>query len=208
MTYEPFLGSLSRPPTGRSRRGVLPGANSWDLKWVAALGALAALLLLLAPAGARADDGVGDVDQSLTVNLLDALNGIVNFEIEHALNDHGSVFFGVDFIFFNSVFEDSSRSIWGVGPDLGFRLYLLGNAPLGLWLGPFGELAYVRSDDHDHLGWALGGMAGLNFLVLGPLEAQLGVGAAWHDYAIHVNGDTVGLDGWDPRFRLGVGVAW
>ncbi|MFW6197518.1 MAG: hypothetical protein ACOC5B_01505 [Myxococcota bacterium] len=147
---------------------------------------------------------VGSPAHVFTVDPGALIDGRLSFELDNALSDFLSFHVGASFLFFDGVFDDSDESFFGIGPRLGLRLFLVGDAPAGLWLGPFADLYYLRWEDRQgsdhHFGYAVGAEAGVTFVLLRVLALQLGVAFSYHDLVVR--------DGIDPRFRLGVGIAF
>jgi hypothetical protein len=161
---------------------------------------------LAAPASAQAQDNV------LTVNPIDLVNGFVDVEFEHAWNPIASFHVGVDFLVWDGVWDEHDGDTWAVGPQFGMRFYPLASAPALLWMGPFGGVAFVHSSAQDVTGEAVGGwvggMIGVNGILFDILAISGGLGLAYHDLSVNVDGREHGLQGWWPRARLGLGVAF
>ncbi len=166
--------------------------------------------LLASPLSALADDGI---ESTVTVNPVDLVNGSVNFEIESALASRLSLYGGVNFLVWEGVFNDrEGDGYFAVGPELGLRLFLLGEAPVGLWVGPFAGIAYVSVEDSgrsaEAVGGYVGGMAGVTVVMLDAIALSGGLGVGYHDLTARIGDDEYGTVGAIPRFRLAVGVAF
>ncbi|MHB8873765.1 MAG: hypothetical protein ACYC8T_08780 [Myxococcaceae bacterium] len=148
--------------------------------------------------------------RSLTVNPVELFSGTFNLEYEQAINPAFSVYGGINYLYFQGVSRVDSTFSTVVGPEVGLRLYLIGDAPAGLWFGPYLGAAYVHnssSSTPDSIGYGLGAMAGFN-LVFNRVNLSLGLGTGWVDYSSMVDGRRVGLYGFIPRARVAVGVAF
>ncbi|MFW6067187.1 MAG: hypothetical protein ACOC97_02535 [Myxococcota bacterium] len=145
-----------------------------------------------------------DQSTTFTVDPGALIDGRLNFEFDSALSPLVSFNAGVNFLAFDGVFEDSDESYFAVGPRLGLRLYMLGTAPAGLWIGPFVDLYYVNwsdtQEDRDAFGLATGGEIGVTLILLRALVLQFGAALLFQDVAER--------DHFTPRFRFGLGVAF
>lgn len=163
------------------------------------------LFLALAPAKAQAE-----YTRSLTANPFELFSGTFNLEYEQALSSSLSIFGGINYLYFQGISRDDTTATTAFGPEAGLRLYLIGDAPSGFWLGPYLGVAYVHTpgaSTPDSLGYGVGAMAGVN-LIFGRLNLSLGLGTGWVDYSASVDGRRVGLHGFVPRSRLAVGVVF
>lgn len=192
-----------------------------------------ALLLLLAmmlPTGALAGP-IGDRiaarhdhsllrsawDNSLTVNPIDLFTGTINIEYERAVANKVGIYGGVNFLIMRGVLMSSdARNRFAFGPEVGARLYLIGRAPGGLWLGPYVNAAYVRNigvagdapSGGDALSLGGGGMAGIN-LLFGQFNLSLGAGAGYYDWGVVTSGTRdPSSSGFTPRLRLALGAVF
>ena len=111
-----------------------------------------------------------------------------------------------------SAISRETSSTFAFGPEAGLRLYLIGNAPAGPWLGPYADASLVQNSYAGQnlvsLGCSAGRMAGLNVVVLSRCNIAFGLGAGWVDYSAPYAGTRVGLYGLAPRGRLAVGVVF
>lgn len=179
------------------------------------IGTLALLSLLVGaamPAAAQDEEVtvvVKEPQNTLTVNPVGLVNGQINFEIEHATGPKTSVYGGLNFLIVQPQFGSPGGRVTGVGPELGARFFILGTAPEGVYVSPFVDAAILQNRDDVSLGYAVGGMAGLTLIPFDTLTLSLGVGTAYHEMAVtRADGSRVGVVGWAPRFRLGLGVAF
>jgi hypothetical protein len=202
-----------------------PGMNRpWNWKTMLAVAAV------LGPVAARADgyyDGNGRWverpyhsvlssawDNSITVNPIDLFTGTINIEYERAVASRIGVYTGLNFIAYRGVLLPQAASRIALGPEIGMRVYLIGRAPGGLWLGPYLNAAWVHDTSpdavttRDTLGLGAGGMAGIN-LLFGQFNLSLGAGAGYQDYAAFSQGQrTAGSFGVTPRLRLALGAVF
>src|SRR5258708_2768252 len=159
----------------------------------------AAAIALLLPLAARAEEQRERVierpyhsilrsawDNSVTVNPIDMFLGTLNVEYERAVASRLGLYGGVNFGFYRGVLQTGDVRPMFVGPEVGLRVYLIGRAPGGLWIGPYGNAAWVRNTDTsgsiDSLGLGLGAMAGIN-LLFGQFNLSLGAGTGYQDYS-------------------------
>jgi hypothetical protein len=176
---------------------------------IRSLATLTLLSALTFPALADPDG----IEATVTVNPVDLVNGVVNFEIEGALAERVSMYGGVTFLVWEGVFnERDGDGYFAAGPELGLRLFLLGDAPIGLWVGPYAGLAYVTVEDGgasaDALGIYAGGMAGVTVALLDAIAISGGIGAGYHDLSARLGDEYYGVRGPIPRFRLAIGAAF
>jgi hypothetical protein len=107
--------------------------------WVA----VAAGLILLSPA--RADVLQTRYENALTVEPIDLLTGTLNLQYERALIPAVSGYVGFNYLYFSGYDEPNAGTQLAIGPEIGLRLYLVGRAPAGLWIGPDLGTAYVEN---------------------------------------------------------------
>ncbi len=151
-------------------------------------------------------------DNSVTVNPIDMFTGMLNVEYERAVATRLGLYGGVNFGYMRGVLSNSDVRPLTVGPEIGLRVYLIGRAPGGLWIGPYGNAAWVRNTDAsgsiDSLGLGFGAMAGIN-LLLGQFNLSLGAGTGYHDYSSWSAGTRrIGSFGVTPRLRLALGAVF
>jgi hypothetical protein len=174
------------------------------------LGLVFALALAaLTPVIARAENRT-DYKRSVTVNPVELFSGTFNIEYEQALNPAVSVYGGLNYLYFKGISATDANAATVFGPEAGLRLYLIGDAPAGIWLGPYLGVAYVHNRDSstpDTLGYGFGAMAGVN-LIFSRINLSFGLGTGWVDYTAPVDGRRVGLYGFIPRARLALGVVF
>jgi hypothetical protein len=174
-----------------------------------------AVLTLCSTAKAEAPEVMRHADgvrSTVTVSPIELFSGQFNIEYEHALRDYFSLYGGLNFLAFRGVWAVDYDRAFAVGPEFGARAYLIGNAPAGLWVGPYVGLAYVSNTYNgstvSSLGYGVGAMAGVNLLIKW-FNLSLGAGTGWIDYSSVPSHDhRVGMYGFVPRLRLAVGVAF
>jgi hypothetical protein len=168
-------------------------------------------LMLSTATVARAQSGANDYANAITVNPIDLFTGTANIEYERALSTWISLYGGINFLYFGGVLRLDTPTRFAIGPELGARLYVIGNAPSGLWLGPYVNTAYVSNysggSNYGSLGLGAGAMAGFN-LVLGHFMGSLGAGVGYFDNSTTASGTRIGQYGVTPRFRLSLGVSF
>jgi hypothetical protein len=190
-------------------------------QWLGAIAALA-LALPFAAAAQNRDDRMVERpyhsilrsawDNSITVNPIDMFTGTLNVEYERAVASRLGLYGGLNFGYMRGVLSGGDVRPLFIGPELGMRVYLIGRAPGGLWLGPYGNFAWVRNSDQtgsiDSFGLGFGAMAGIN-LLFGQFNLSLGAGAGYHDYSSWSAGTRrIGSYGVTPRLRLAIGAVF
>jgi hypothetical protein len=152
-------------------------------------------------------------DNSVTVNPIDMFTGTLNVEYERAVASRLGLYGGLNFGYMRGVLSTSEVRPLAIGPELGLRVYLIGRAPGGIWIGPYGNMAWVRNTDAsgsvDSLGLGFGAMAGIN-LLLGQFNLSLGAGTGYHDYSSWSAAGVrrIGNFGVTPRLRLALGAVF
>lgn len=176
------------------------------------------LTLLALPLAAHAADSRHDDDalhtshqNALTVAPIDLFIGTLNLEFERALATRVSGYGALNLMLYRPILYPSQGNSFGLGPELGLRIYLLGRAPAGLWVGPYINALWVRNAGEgysvDSLGLGAGGMAGVN-LVFGQFLLSLGGGVAYVDHSAYRDEERVGAYGLTPRLRIAVGAVF
>lgn len=156
-------------------------------------------------------------NNSLTVNPIDLFTGTINLEYERAIASRVGFYGGMNFLVMRGVLLPSQTARrFAIGPELGVRIYLIGRAPGGIWLGPYVNAAYVRESydggnyNRDNLALGAGGMGGVN-LLFGQFNLSLGAGAGYTDYAVFTPAGSLrpaGTSGLTPRLRLAIGAVF
>ncbi len=169
---------------------------------------LTATVMLGSLSSAAAQSPKTDV---ISVNLLDAIDGYFNAGWEHVLGDSWSLYLGAEVLAFRGVFDDYEGSVVALGPVLGANLYLIGDAPQGLFLGPFVIGSWVRVSDGTNsasdFGYAFGGRIG-GAALIGSFHLSAGIGAVWRAFSVDINESDLGPRGFRPRFELSLGYAF
>jgi len=178
-------------------------------QWKHTLFAFAALTGLFAATGAHAQPYYVDDDYRGVNALLfdpgELINGVVNFEYERALNPWFGLTGGLAINSYRSAWDpNSGDGFVAIGPEIGMRFHFIREAPRGLWLGPYLDLAYVTARDNRTVtttfGYQLGGAIGYNFVFFRHFLLSLGAGGGFGDYGYGVR--------WDPRLRVGLGAVF
>lgn len=168
-----------------------------------------ACLALAAPA--QADILQTNYENALTVEPIDLLTGTFNMQFERAFAPSLSAYLGLNYLYVTGLEVPGSATEVALGPEAGIRLYLIGRAPAGLWLGPDISTAWVRNVGDgrvmDRAGLSAGGMVGLN-LALGHLTGSMGIGGNFYDYASYIGTQRFGISGFETRERLALGVTF
>lgn len=150
--------------------------------------------------------------RAITMMPVELFSGTLNIEYEQALASYASLYGGLNFIAFRGVLATGYDRAFVVGPEVGARFYLLGDAPAGLWIGPYLGASFVSNTvagtTRDSFGWGAGAMAGINLIFFRRLMISLGAGTGWIDMSSSPTGYRVGLYGFVPRLRLAAGVAF
>jgi hypothetical protein len=172
------------------------------------LGCLAALSTSVA---ASADPLWTPYENTLTVEPIDLLTGTFNLQYERAFSPALSAYLGLNYLYISGFDQPNSGTQLALGPEIGLRLYLIGRAPAGLWIGPDLSTAWVRNvsygQEWDSIGYGVGGMVGIN-LCLGHFTGSLGIGGNFYDYSHYDGANRVGFYGLEMRERLAVGVVF
>lgn len=150
--------------------------------------------------------------RAITVAPVELFSGTFNLEYEQALASFVSLYGGVNYLGMRGILPAGYDRALVIGPEVGARFYLIGNAPAGLWLGPYVGAAYVSNTaggvTQSSFGWGLGAMAGINLVLFKHLMLSAGAGTGWVDHSSSPNGVRVGLYGFVPRLRIAAGVAF
>jgi hypothetical protein len=141
----------------------------------------------------------------LVLKAGDLLGGQITLEYERAVHPRLGLTLAGSLTSFPAIYASpSSPSFTTVGPELGARLHLVGDAPSGAWvsLSATGAAVLARSDGPVTRPWAwgLGAAFGYTAIYRGHFAFQFGLGGGFVDY-----GDRVV---WSPRFLLGLGSAF
>jgi len=150
-----------------------------------------------------------DLTTTITTNPLGLINGRINLEVERALSSASSFYFGLNFLILKpAVGQDVGERLFGIGPEIGLRFYLIGDAPAGIYIGPYADFAYLEKDGNSDFGWAAGGALGVNLILARVLVLTAGVGLGYERMQVDLDTGHAGAEGFDTRFRLGVGFAF
>src|SRR5688500_3160365 len=105
----------------------------------------------------------------MSLNAIELVNGLLGFEYETAAFDWLSLHAGLQFLVAEAMNPEDATSAYAVGPEVGARLFMLGSAPEGFWVGPYTGLAFVSGKSYfersGDIGFTAGGMAGLTLIV-------------------------------------------
>jgi hypothetical protein len=168
---------------------------------------LIALSAWALPAQARPEPA-----STLTLNIIDPGGRTASLEIEHAIYPWLSVHGGLTALIDEALRSQAEVSAYGLGPEGGLRLFLLGDAPHGLWIGPSATIAWINGksgrDREQAIGFAASGMAGLTVLLFDRMILSLGGGVSWLDLAANVGDVRAGVFGVRPRLRASAGFAF
>ncbi len=202
----------TEPYRNKHRRNRLAGSGREALTGLVLLALLAGAIGWSGPAAA---DEVGDdpgVSGTLTTDPLGLLAGRVNLQIEGAASSFLSLYGGINFLVIEPLLGDSHGRVFGVGPEIGLRFYLIGDAPEGWYLGPYMDIAYLTRDDSSDVGYALGGATGFNLILFDALVLSAGASLGYETMVVDLDDDAqpdrVGIDGYDLRLRLAAGFAF
>jgi hypothetical protein len=149
---------------------------------------------------------------ALTMNAIELVNGLLSFEYETAPSSLFSLHAGMSFLVSEALHPNDAVSAFAIGPEVGARLFFLGDAPSGFWIGPFGGLSFVSGkknlERQGELGFTAGVLAGVSWVVFDQMMVSAGVGAGYHDLSAEIDGTEAGMRGWSPRLRLSAGMAF
>ena len=183
------------------------------MKRFAAVAAVVVVTTFSFPASAELiGNSEGRYSNAITFQPIELFTGTMNIEYEHAFRQWFSLYGGLDFLAWRGVLAPGYDRSLVVGPEIGTRFYLFGNAPSGIWIGPYASAAYVNNtvngNSYSSFGWGLGAMAGFNLLIK-RFVFSLGAGTGWIDHSTNPSGTyRVGYYGFVPRLRLAIGVAF
>lgn len=136
----------------------------------------------------------------ITVNPLAFLFGTANVEIEHGFHDRFSLFAGPQLLFLDDIF--------GVGVQGGARVFMIGHAPEGFWIGPQFTFAYASVGDATGVAYGLGGLLGYTFIFENGFDLSLGAGAQYLAATAKSADASASLDGVYPILRASIGYAF
>jgi hypothetical protein len=139
---------------------------------------------------------------------------LAQVEVEQAVKRWGA-FYVAPGVLIGAMPASSSPTVidgmWGFGFSLGFRFYLMGTAPKGLYLAPEATVGFTHRSavPQEAAGFLLSGGAevGYNFAVTELWRLSVGAGAAWRHDQLIVGASRQTTEGFVPLARLAVGVA-
>lgn len=170
------------------------------------------ILAIALTAGAGDANAAKKPRSTITLNPIELVNGLLSFEAETAPFDMLSLHAGMQFLVEEALHPDDNSSAFAIGPEIGARLFVFGDAPEGFWVGPFAGLAFVSGKNNfersGDLGFNTGAMAGMTMLFFDQMIVSAGAGVGYHNFSTMVGEEEVGLRGWSPRLRLSVGMAF
>jgi hypothetical protein len=138
----------------------------------------------------------------ITINPLSMLFGILSMEYEHAFGDRVSLAIGPDLLLINT-------NVNAYGLSAALRLFITGQAPEGLWIGPNMAIAYATSGGATGVGYDIGAQFGYTW-IWGGFALSVGGGVRYQDVEVTdgsgyvVAGDKRVL----PSLRLALGYAF
>ncbi|MFW6067145.1 MAG: hypothetical protein ACOC97_02325 [Myxococcota bacterium] len=104
------------------------------------------------------------------------------------------------------------EDVLSFGGDGGIRVFILGDAPEGLWVAPMAGVGLVRADSafgtQSGVGWWAGGLVGYTWVFSSGFTLSIGGGAQYTDLQIHAPDGPVGARGAHPTFRAALGWAF
>lgn len=146
----------------------------------------------------------------LFFNFGSTFAGRLELEYERELHRRVSIFGTMYVVAFDSV---GNQRLIGFGGLVGARVFMLGDAPEGIWvswgIGGFQRQSRPKWDavDVKLRGMQTGGMVGWTG-VWKRFAFTLGGGATYSWGRVEVLGQSVKEGEWDPWFKIGVGVAF
>ncbi len=160
-------------------------------------------------AAAQVLSGYPEITTTITTNPLGLINGRINLEVERAFSRMSSFYLGLNFLLLKpAVGHDVGERLFGIGPEIGLRFYLVGDAPAGIYFGPYADFAYLEKSGNSDFGWAAGGALGINLILARVLVLTAGVGLGYERMQVDLDTGHAGSEGFDTRFRLGIGFAF
>lgn len=149
---------------------------------------------------------------TLTVNSLGLLIGSVYIEYERALSERLSWYAGPSYFGLDPGSADGDWTLRLFRLSSGVRLFLLGRAPEGLFLGPEVSVGYIELDTKSTIAsattWSAGGMLGYTWLIGDLVDLSLGLGLEHLSASTSYDGETYGSSGLLPMLRLSIGAAF
>ncbi len=119
----------------------------------------------------------------LIVNAGDLFGGVLTVEYERGLTSLLGLSIGASLASFRGVFVPNVHTT--IGPELGVRFHLIGDAPWGLWIGPSVSVFYVAERFgglvYRQFGYGVGAGVGFNVRAAAWLAFQIGVAGGFQD---------------------------
>ncbi len=174
---------------------------------------LVAALLTVAPTPRAQAAPRSQPANTLTVEPLAAIfTRTISLEYERAVTDLFTLYLAPAFTFDSVSSDGGDVSFIAVGGAVGARFFPWSPAPTGLFFGPFAQLSWAEAErgdaQADGVGFAAGALAGYTWLLGELFDLSLGVGAAYWDLTVTVDGVDEGRRGVLPVARVAVGVAF
>ncbi|MCX4246933.1 hypothetical protein [Paraliomyxa miuraensis] len=143
---------------------------------------------------------------TLQIDPLTTALGYVHLQVERALGDHASIYFGPSLRLFNGLLDlDATSSYRGYGVELGARWFIRGGAPKGWWVMARGVLAYLRADSGvTNVGGYVSALGGYTGILRGWFVLSGGLGVQY----IHYTVDGLGTRTFFPAAHTALGVAF
>lgn len=157
---------------------------------------------------------------TLTVNPLSLVVGMVSLEYERVTSENLSVFVAPSYWSLGVGAGDDEFSFSAYGLGLGVRYFMTGMAPEGFWVAPSLELAFASAKyagaEGSSVGYGVGGQFGYTWLIGDVFDISLGLGAAYSNNEVEVEYEEAGIastraDGFSgvlPTLRFAIGAAF
>lgn len=136
----------------------------------------------------------------------------ITLEYERVLSPTFSLFVTPAFTFDSVSDDDLDASFLAVGGGLGARAYLLDDAPTGLFVSVFFQVAWATAErdgqDSEGIGFAVAGQLGYAWVLGRIVVVSVGLGAAWYDMSLALPTGDVGVSGLHPAARAAIGIGF
>lgn len=162
--------------------------------------------------GVLPEDGPRGPRNTLSLNPLSLIFGVLSLEYERALSEHLSVYVSPSVYLAYGALESEFETT-GYGSGGGVRAFPVGAAPSGFYLAVGGEGAYAEakgaSGSARGFGYEVGAQLGYTWLIADVIDISLGAGVKYADLRVDTNdGRTYGDQGVLPSLRLAMGMAF
>jgi len=172
-----------------------------------------------APGGPEAPS-YGRPRNTITINPLPLVVGMISGEFERAANDRVSIYVAPTYWNLSFGPDDDEFEIFSYGLGFGARYFMAGIAPEGFWIAPGVEVAYAGAEYNGASGssiaWGAGAQLGYTWLIGDVFDISLGIGAIYENNEVEVEYEEAGIErtkvegyaGIRPSLRFALGAAF